>query len=113
MTDPTSTPAPDDVIEGAFITEDGDLYISVVGETPSAEEGVTFRPATRAELEDHGFKVDETGAIVAEPPSQVDGAPAEVVEPAVEDPAAPKRRRRGTVTDRLRREAEDEARSDG
>lgn len=104
MTDTATTPGPGDEIVGALIAEpSGDLVLVEPGETISAEEGVTFRTATRAEVEEHGFEISDAGLIVP----KVE-APAEVVE----DPAsaaAPAKRRRGTVTDRLRREAADAA----
>lgn len=120
MTDPTSTPPEEVPVEGAFIAEpSGDLVVVERGETISAEEGVTFRPATRAEVEEHGFEVAEDGSVVAkagplqrlgEPsdePEPVVG-PVDVVEPgeapAPRKTATAKKRRTGTVTDRARRD---------
>lgn len=121
MTDPTSTPPEELPVEGAFIAEpSGDLVVVERGETISAEEGVTFRPATRAEVEEHGFEVAEDGSIVAKaaalprlgepgPEPEAELGPKDVVEPGAAPAAAPRKdrrpaRRRGTVTDRARRD---------
>lgn len=112
----TETHAPTDVVARAFVVKRDGLpdVIALADSLEEVEasydsEDVEISSATRADLEEHGLEMAEDGSIA---PKVVDqGAPDEVA-PVVEGPAdeveaapAPaKKRRRGTVTDRARRE---------
>lgn len=124
MTETTPTPAPTDEIAGAYMVKLGEepetlalAESAEVLEESFAGEAMTFRPATRADVEAQGFEVVD-GKVAAEVvenrivpvgSEQLDAVDPAPVEVATAGPAKKGRGIRrptgGTVTDRARRAA--------
>lgn len=103
----TDTHSPTDVIAGAFMVKHDGEEVLALAESVDDLDGEDFRSATRADVQAAGYVVEDDGTIHpdfsdAEPVGHVgDGETVAVKE------RRPAKRRRGTVTDRLRREAAD------